>query len=320
MPTEVSPTTGSPEAPRVWVTSFWGFDPANEGYYGFTYEGNRDWFIEQWQPGDLILIYGADTAITAPEKRHQALGFVEIDPTPIADKERMSAIGLQRKIDNDWLDRWTYAFPVVRAAEITRRISIDHIAKQTLTHKDARNIASRGKLMTPEEAELALKLPVRPLNVYGMPPLAEEALQQEFTPSRGIDPAFGQQMANRTDGEHFLYALRLEGDAAYLLRRQTYEVGDRIIVKVGYSNDPTRRATEHNAGIPPAMKIKWKSEWVSRAFASGQAAKNAEDGLKAHLARVGESLGGEFFLCSRGDLQTAFAIATSETAAFKLKA
>lgn len=306
--------------PRVWVTSFWGFDPTNEGYYGFTYEGNRDWFIDQWLPGDLILIYGADTAITAPEKRHQALGFVEIEPTAITDKERMSAIGLQRKIDNDWLDRWTYAFPVVRAAEITRRISIDHIAKQTLTHRDARNIASRGKLMTPEEAALALKLPVRPLNVYGMPLLAEDVLNQEFTPSRGIDPTFGQQVVNRTDGEHFLYALRLEGDAAHLLRRQKYEVRDKIIVKVGYSNDPKRRASEHNASIPPAMKIGWKSEWVSRAFPSGQDAKDAEDGLKAHLSRAGESLGGEFFLCSRGDLQTAFANATRATAVFKLKA
>ncbi|MFK4002545.1 hypothetical protein [Qipengyuania sp. NPDC077563] len=160
----------------------------------------------------------------------------------------------------------------------------------------------------------------RALNVYGAPPLAEELLQQEFTPSRGINPTFGQQVANRTDGEHFLYALCLEGDAAYLLRRQKYEVGDKIIVKIGYSNDPIRRATEHNAGIPPAMKTGWKSEWVSRAFASGQAAKDAEDGWKAHLARVGESLGGEFILCSRDNLQSAFAIATSATAVFQLKA
>lgn len=153
--------------PRVWITSFWGFDPENEGYLGFTYEGNRTWFLDQWQEGDLILIYGADTAITAPEKRHQALGFLEIDPTPIRDTERMSAIGLQRKTDNDWLNRWTQAFPVIRAAEVTRRISIDHIAATTLTHRNARNIASRGMLLTPEEAEKALLLPVRPLNVFG---------------------------------------------------------------------------------------------------------------------------------------------------------
>lgn len=305
--------------PRVWITSFWGFDPGNEGYYGFTYEGNRVWFINQWQEGDLILIYGADTAITAPEKRHQALGFVEIDPTPIQDTDRMSAVGLQRKIDNDWVGRWTHAFPVIRAAEITRRISIDHIAVTTLTQRDARNIASRGKLLTPEEAAKALSLPVRPLNVFGMPPLNEEELAQEFVPSIGINPTFGQQIINRNDGEHFLYALRLDADAAYLLKRQRFEVRDRVIVKVGYSNDPERRCSEHNSTLPPAMKVSWKKEFVSRPFPSGQAAKDAEDGLKAHLARIGESLGKEFYLCSRDHLQTAFATASFATAAFQIK-
>jgi T5orf172 domain len=306
--------------PRVWITSFWGFDPENEGYLGFTYEGNRTWFLDQWQEGDLILIYGADTAITAPEKRHQALGFLEVDSTPIRDTDRMSAIGLQRKADNDWLDRWTHAVPVIRAAEVTRRISIDHIASTTLTHRNARNIASRGMLLTPEEAEMAFRLPVRPLNVFGQPPLSEKELAQEFTPSNGINPRFGQLIINRNDGEHFLYALRLDADTAYLLKRQRFEVRDKVIVKVGYSNDPERRCSEHNAALPPAMQMSWKKDFVSRSFPSGQAAKDAEDGLKAHLARIGESLGGEFFLCSRENLQTAFVTATQSTAAFAIKA
>lgn len=305
--------------PRVWITSFWGFDPENDGYYGFTYEGNRDWFINQWQEGDLILIYGADTAITAPEKRHQALGFVEIGSRPIQDTDRMSAIGLQRKIDNRWVERWTHAFPVIRAAEITRRISIDHIATTTLTQRDARNIASRGKLLTPDEAEKALSLPVRPLNVFGMPPLTDKVLAQEFVPSNGIDPSFGQQIINRNDGEHFLYALRLDADAAYLLKRQRFEVREKVIVKVGYSNDPARRCSEHNSALPPAMNVSWKKDFVSRPFPSGQAAKDAEDAIKAHLARIGESLGGEFFLCSRDHLRTAFATASQATAVFQIK-
>ena len=33
--------------PRVWITAFWSFDPTNEGYYGFTVEGNRRWFLDQ---------------------------------------------------------------------------------------------------------------------------------------------------------------------------------------------------------------------------------------------------------------------------------
>lgn len=66
------------QTPRVWITAFWGFDPTNEGYYGFTVEGNRRWFLDQWQEGDLILIYGADAKTTAPEQRHQTLGFLEV--------------------------------------------------------------------------------------------------------------------------------------------------------------------------------------------------------------------------------------------------
>lgn len=308
------------DVPRVWITSFWGFDPENEGYLGFTKEGNRNWFLSQWQEGDLILIYGADTAITAPEKRHQALGFLEIEPTPIRDIERMSAVGLQRKIDNKWTDRWVHAFPVIRAAQITRRISIDHIAPTTLTQRDARNIASRGKLLTPAEAANALKLPIKPINVYGMPQLSETELEREFTPSNGINPRFGKQIVNRSDGEHFLYALRLDGDAAYLLKRPHYEIGKKVIVKVGYSNDPKRRCEEHNSALPPAMSLTWKQDFVSRSFPSGQDAKDAEDGLKAHLKKIGESLGGEFFLCTRDDLQSAFIAASHSTAAFKINA
>ena len=308
------------ETPRVWITSFWGFEPENEGYLGFTKEGNRTWFLAQWQEGDLVLIYGADTPITAPEKRHQALGFLEIGPTPISDIERMSAVGLQRKIDNKWTDRWTHALPVIRAAQVTRRISIDHIAPTTLTQKDARNIASRGKLLSPAESANALKLPIKPINVYGMPQLGETELEQEFTPSNGINPRFGKQIVNRSDGEHFLYALRLDGDAAYLLKRPHYKIGKKVIVKVGYSNDPKRRCEEHNSALPPAMSLTWKQDFVSRSFPSGQDAKDAEDGLKAHLKTIGESLGGEFFLCSRDDLQSAFIAATHSTAAFKINA
>ena len=184
--------------PRVWITSFWGFDPENEGYLGFTKEGNRTWFSEHWQEGDLILIYGADTNITAPENRHQALGFLEINLTPIRDIEKMSAVGLQRKIDNEWSDRWVYGFPVIRAAQVTRRISIDNIAPTTLTQKDARIIASRGKLLTEAEAFNALKLPIKPINVYGMPQLSQTELEQEFTPSNGINPRFGKQIVSRS--------------------------------------------------------------------------------------------------------------------------
>ena len=67
------------------------------------------------------------------------------------------------------------------------------------------------------------------------------------------------------------------------------------------------------------MMLTWKQDFVSRSFPSGQDAKDAEDGLKAQLKKIGESLGGEFFLCTRDDLQSAFIAASLSTAAFEIK-
>jgi hypothetical protein len=312
--------TDEGEQPRVWITSFWGFDPENEGYLGFTYEGNRKWFLDHWREGDLILIYGADAPKTEPEKRHRAIGFLEIEPTPIVDRDRLSPIGLKRKEDNGWLERWTYAVPVIRAAQVLRPISIAHIATKTLVSNQARIIASRGAVLTPEEAKVALSLQVKPINVFGMEPLPEGALQKIFKPSRGIDPTFGDRSSTLVDGEHFLYVLRLEGDPARLLDRKPFELRGKAIFKVGYSNDPKRRCEEHNAGFPPATNIRWKPEFQSRSFPNGQAAKDAEDALKAALAARGESLGGEFFLCDPATIQSAFAVASMATAAMTIKA
>src|SRR5437763_17166855 len=101
-----------PGNPRVWLKAFWGFDPGDEGYLGFTRPGDRERFLGEARSGDLVLIYGADAKETARQDRRQALGFLEIDPTPISDRERMSPEGLRTKIERGWKDRWTYAVPV----------------------------------------------------------------------------------------------------------------------------------------------------------------------------------------------------------------
>jgi hypothetical protein len=157
--------------PRIWLKAFWGFDPGNEGYLGFTRSGDRDRFLEEAQLGDLVLIYGADAPETDAEDRRQALGFLEIEPVPISDRERMSAEGLKRKIESGWAERWTFAVPVKRAWRVNRRIEVRHLAPITYTPARARVIASRGELMTPEESLNYLRLPVSPVDVFGQEPI-----------------------------------------------------------------------------------------------------------------------------------------------------
>ena len=87
------------ETPRVWLKAFWGFDPASEGYLGFTRAGDRVRFLEQARPTDLVLIYGADTKETTIAQRKQALGFLQVALDEISDVDKISpeALALKRQ-------------------------------------------------------------------------------------------------------------------------------------------------------------------------------------------------------------------------------
>jgi hypothetical protein len=213
-----------PDTPRVWLKAFWGFDPSNEGHLGFTRPGDRERFVAEARPGDLVLIYGADAKETAAQDRRQALGFLEIDPVPVSDRDRISPNGLRTKIERGWQNRWTYAVPVRRAWRVNRRIEVKNIAPNTYTHDRARVLASRGELMTEQEAANALQLPVTPVNVFGEPPIATDSaefqMETVFRPSRGLTPSFGPRSSDYGDGEHYLYMLQMDGDIGALLGRR----------------------------------------------------------------------------------------------------
>ena len=184
---------------RVWLRAFWGFSPEDEGYLGFTHEKNRERFLSLYKPGDLTLIYGADERYTRPDQRRQLLGFLDTEPVRILDTEKSSEIDRKWREENDFLDRWTFAVPVRRAWRINRRIEAKHLAPHTFDSHPAILIASRGELLTDEEAEAALALPVSPANVYGEPPLESAStervttLSDIFSPSRAPVPTFGDR-------------------------------------------------------------------------------------------------------------------------------
>ena len=180
------------ENPRVWLKAFWGFDPTEEGYLGFSLNGNRESFIAAARPGDLVLIYGASSNNTNLDDRKQALGFLQVDLERVRDVDRLSTFALNRKAASDYADRWTYAVPVRRAWKVNTPIQVRQIAPETYVHNRARVSASRGKLLTETEALRALELPVSEVSVFGQPPIvgdeaAELSFYQRFRPSRGID-------------------------------------------------------------------------------------------------------------------------------------
>lgn len=299
--------------PRVWLRAFWGFSPEDEGYLGFTHEGNRKRFLEQYQDGDLVLIYGADNSLTRSDQRRQLLGFLDIEPRPIADIERSSENDRRWREDHNFLERWTYALPAKRAWRINRRVEAQHFVPNAFATYQAILIASRGELLTEEEARSVLQLPVTPTDVFGEPPLSNEEKANEypigklFQPSKGFPPNFGKREYEIEDSENRLYVLELQGNAATFLGRQPYETAQKAVIKVGLAKDPAIRCETHNKHIPPACAFKWKLMLQSEPFPGAHSAKDSEDALKKSLDAKFESLGGEFFLINKVSIQSEFA-------------
>jgi len=298
-------------SPNIWLRSFFGFDPTQDGYIGWTLEAGRDHIIQKAKSGDLMLVYGADTAETLREQRRQALGLLMVDLDPIKDTDKSSPEGLQRKRDAGWQDKWTFALPVRRAWRIERRIDIQHLAQESYDPAAGQAIAAWSRALSPSDIERVLQLPVTEVDVFGEPPVGVDALKdapfrQQFVPSRGVPPSFGQRSGEYEDGPHKLYMAKFEGDAAALLGRGNGLPRNQILIKVGMSNAPKRRQKELNSGLPPAAVGQWNMVLLSADYPDGASAKTAEDILKTALANKFESQGGEFFLGVESSLASAF--------------
>jgi hypothetical protein len=146
------PYANSLPSGRVWVTSFWGFNPEGDGYFGFTREGDRTAFLRQWRPGDLVMIYATMGENTEEAHKGRVMGFLEVEPRTIRDVDRMSPEGLQWKLENKVADRWTYALPVVRAWRAVDLPEVRALAQTTLGQgANWQLIASGGCLCYPKK-------------------------------------------------------------------------------------------------------------------------------------------------------------------------
>jgi hypothetical protein len=76
--------SGLPVKPRhIWLRSFYGFSPEEDGYIGWTEESPRDRMLGRIDDGDLFMIYGASSAETDKSHRNRVLGFLQVEARAI---------------------------------------------------------------------------------------------------------------------------------------------------------------------------------------------------------------------------------------------
>lgn len=304
-------TSALPEGTNMWIRSFYGFSPQEDGYVGWSQETGRDHLLKQIKDGDLILIYGAGAKETKKVLRSHVLGFVQVDARKIRDTDKSSKAGLESKAEKGWADKWTYGIPVRRAWRVDEKVMISQIAFETYRPEAGRAIAAWSAELQPEEIEKALKIRVTEVEVYGESPVGETALKnrvfaEEFSPSRAFPGTSGTRTATYNDGATFLYLAQFDGDGHALIGKPKPLGDKRVALKIGVSNDPVSRAKQLNAGIPPAAQGKWVIGFQAQ-FPDRKAAEAAEQNFKDRSAGSLESLGGEFFWGDQTDGMLLFA-------------
>jgi hypothetical protein len=298
-----------PHDRQIWLRGFYGFNPQEAGYIGFTREADRTSMLERMQDGDLVLIYGAEDDLTDPRQKSQALGFLEVTGEICTDRERSAPSALEWKVSHGFSDRWTFGIKVRRAWRVKNRVGIKTVAPGAFQNRKRFERTTRALLLTPEECERALTHTVYQVNVYGEDPIPEPELTHGvmaslLKPSRGIAPAFGSRTSIYEDGENILYLMRLEGGAEALLGKTGYHVG-QTLVKVGRSNNPARRLEEINGGFPETAVIRWKLV-AYQPFPDADAAHRNETELKELFNARFTSQGREFFTAPKKEAERAF--------------
>lgn len=300
-----------PLAPRrVWLRSFYGFMPEEDGYIGWSEESARARMLSLIETGDLFMIYGAASANTEKSQRNRVLGFLQVEARPIRDVDKASALGMKRKHDAGWSDKWTHAVPVTRAWRVDETILLERIATETYRPEAGQAIAVWSPPLLDEEVQRALKIKVKEVNVFGEPLITAEQQQrtqlgEAFSPSRAFPGSSGERTSNYTDGETWLYLSQFEGDGAALLGRAQSRTDKAVLMKIGVTNEPKRRRTELNVGFPPAAIGKWGAPLLSEPYPDRASAEAAEQRFKDLAEKEMESLGGEFF---KGDWTTAMVL------------
>ena len=299
----------TPEDRQVWVRAFYGFNPEEAGYIGFTHEAQREDMLSKMKDGDLVLIYGAVDSLTYADLQRQALGFMEVVLERCRDVDRQNEESRIWKLDHGFQDRWTYGIKVVRAWRISNRVHIKTIAPKAYDQKKRFERTTKAVLLEPDEKRWALSHHVRRVNVFGEPAIAGDDLVSGYmddvlTPSKGIPPSFGDSTSTHEDGENYLYLMKLSANAEALLGKTGPHVG-KALVKVGRSNDPNRRLKEVNGGFPVCAVCRWELKH-NQPFEDGETAHSYETELKEHFAVKFTSQAGEFFTGEWSAMEQAF--------------
>ncbi|MFC5386503.1 hypothetical protein ACFPLB_11045 [Aquamicrobium segne] len=328
---EFAPTADTlPDERQLWLTSFWGFDPAGWGCIGFANEARRNRYLTNSKPGTLVAIYV--TKGKGPDNmRGKVVGVLEISHETGHAREFISGDRwAEKERDSDSRGKWLYAVKATRAWRIIPEDwrQVEDLFPQAYGSSNPEFIGASGVSLSIDEAAKLYELDVYEVPVYGQTSPVDPTIQTlEFalSPSRAVRPASQPYWVGETDGPKHLYILRLTGNIAAYLGRGTDELADKYIIKVGFSKSPQARRDQIQSAYPKGA-FNWKifkpsPQPDTAPYANADIAIAGEDAMKKRLVEDGaEVLGGEFFLADESLMHRTWAAGNNAARATQEKA
>lgn len=295
-----------PSGRDLWLTSFWGFEPASWGCIGFADEAKRNRYLRLSSPSTLVAIYV--TKGKGPEEmRGKVVGLLEISHNAGHASQFIAGDRwAEKEMDLASRGKWLFAVQATRAWRIVQEDwkPVEQLFPSAYASAHAEYIGSSGVQVDPVEAEHLLQLDVYEVPVYGQGNRVNgtiQTLESALSPSRAIPPATEPYWVGETDGPKHLYVLELSGDTSAYLGRSRADVDGRTIIKVGFSRSPSARRDQIQSAYPDGQ-FKWVIKYPhpvpdAAPYSNARVAIVGEDAMKRRLVTEGAKvLGGEFFL------------------------
>ena len=295
----------------VIFTSFWGWSPETWGTMGWTGDQGltrRTNLLKELTDPFIAVIYVTKSS-DQEALRSQIVGFYLMS----------HETGLRNDFTHPSLhdvgpEKWEHSLRALRAFTYVPEYRINAIEFDSTLANGSRALAvSKWSEVLTDPAKISLlrEMPWVETDVYS--PTGQDAkIEPEFEPLHGFTragPANGKGYVVSSSAQQLmrrLYLLRLSGSADAFLGRAA---NGKRIYKLGLSCSPELRRQSLQSALPTGA-FRWDVHWHSGSSDPGDgfsfdAAVTGEYAMKKFLAQNSEWLGGEFYLASESDVETA---------------
>lgn len=304
----------------VLFTSFWGWSPETWGTIGWTGERGltrRSNLLAQLTDPFITVCYVTSNKTDIdPDLKGKIAGFYLVSHETGDRDEFTHPIHHGRNVE-----KWRHSLRATRAFSYLPERRLDVAALDPGLLARARSVSAMGEVLTDhDQMKLLRQTPWIEVEIY----TAATRLQ---TGAVVQDGSRGMVRAGPANGEGYvvaggsqwtpreLYILRLEGDIDAYLGRPSE---GKAIIKVGLSASPDMRRQGIQKSMPRGA-FKWKLHRTTASSglpvcANHAVAVQGEDAMKRHLASHAEWLGGEYYLATEADIETAWHFGCQATA------